>query len=334
MIFTDLSIDDRRDAIDYSSAKTGYTRQIVEKDWWVTAVLRAIFSLSYSEALSFKGGTNLSKCWNLISRMSEDADIGVSREYLGFGGDLSKTQISDKLRRAACSFARSILKKDVETALYEQGIKPGMIKVWVNETKVSTVDPEIIYVGYQPIFESNEYMMPQVKIEVSGRSMTEPTKKVAINSYIAESLPVLTFDEHPVELNAVIPQRTFLEKLFLLHEEFAKPSTEIRVERMSRHLYDVVRILGTPIAAEALADADLYNSVIEHRRKFIGLKGFNYDSLRKPTLRIVPVGETRKKWESDYNQTMRNMIIGEAPTFDEVIEHLTLLNKRINESGN
>lgn len=332
MIFTDLSVDDRRDAIDYTSAKTGYTRQIVEKDWWVTAVLRAIFSLSYSNALSFKGGTNLSKCWNLISRMSEDADIGVSREFLGFGGELSKTQISDKLRRAACSFVRNTLKNDVEMALHEQGIKQDMIKVWVNETKVSTVDPEIIYVGYQPLFEANEYVMPQVKIEASGRSMTEPLEKVAIHSYIADSLPVLTFDETPVELNAVIPQRTFLEKLFLLHEEFAKPSSEIRVERMSRHLYDVARILDTPIAEEALADNVLYNSVIEHRRRFIGLKGFDYDTLHKPTLRIVPEGEVRKQWEADYNHTLRNMIIGEAPTFEEVIERLTLLNKQINES--
>lgn len=332
MIFTDLSTEDRRDAIDYTSAKTGYTRQIVEKDWWVTAVLRAIFSLPYSDSLSFKGGTNLSKCWNLISRMSEDADIGVSRDFLGFGGDLTKTQISDKLRRAACTFVRTTLKTDVESALHEQGIKPENIKVWVNETKVSTVDPEVIYVGYQPLFEANEYVMPQVKIEVSGRSMTEPLTKVSIQSYIVESLPVLTFDEFPVELNAVIPQRTFLEKLFLLHEEFAKPSSEIRIERMSRHLYDVVRIMGTSIAEEALADNVLYNSVIEHRRRFIGLKGFDYNTLNKSTLNIIPQGEVRKQWEADYNHTLRNMIIGDAPTFDEVIEQLTLLNKKINES--
>lgn len=216
--------------------------------------------------------------------------------------------------------------------MHKQGINPKLIKVWVNETKVSTVDPEVIYVGYQPLFDANEYVMPQVKIEVSGRSMTEPVKTVAIRSYIAESLPVLTFDESPVELNAVIPQRTFIEKLFLLHEEFAKPSSEIRVERMSRHIYDVIRILETPIAEEALADTELYNSVIEHRRKFIGLKGFDYDTLRKQTLHILPEGEIRRLWKDDYNQTLKNMIIGSAPTFDEAIERLSALNKRINDS--
>lgn len=107
MIFTDLTESDRRDIIDYVSGKTGFLRNVVEKDWWVTTVLRAIFSLPYAPATSFKGGTNLSKCWGLIQRMSEDIDIGISREYLGFGGDLSKNQISDKLRRASCGVAAS-----------------------------------------------------------------------------------------------------------------------------------------------------------------------------------------------------------------------------------
>ena len=67
MIFTDLAVGDRRDIIDYVSDKTGLSRAVIEKDWWVTAVLRAVFSLPYSDNISFKGGTNLSKCWNLIN---------------------------------------------------------------------------------------------------------------------------------------------------------------------------------------------------------------------------------------------------------------------------
>ena len=80
--------------------------QIIEKDWWVTQVLKAVFSLPYAEHLSFKGGTSLSKCWHKIERFSEDIDIAISRDFLGYSGNLSRTQISDKLRRAACSFVR------------------------------------------------------------------------------------------------------------------------------------------------------------------------------------------------------------------------------------
>lgn len=218
MIFTDLTDDDRRDIIDYVSGETGFLRNVVEKDWWVTSVLRAIFSLPYAEHTSFKGGTNLSKCWGLIQRMSEDIDIGISREFLGFSGEISKNQISDRLRRASCSFVRNIMRHDVENALLAQGISPEAIVVTVQETKISTVDPETIYVSYQSLYESDGYILPQVKIEVSGRSMTEPVSKVFVRSYISENLPKLTFADNPVEVNAVILQRTFLEKLFLLHE--------------------------------------------------------------------------------------------------------------------
>lgn len=332
MLFTDLTDHDRRDIIDYVSGKTGFLRNVVEKDWWVTSVLRAIFSLPYADSISFKGGTNLSKCWGLIQRMSEDIDIGISREFLGFDGELSKNQISDKLRRASCSFVRNIMKHDVENALVAQGISPEAISVMVKETKVSTVDPETIYVAYQSVYNDNGYILPQVKIEVGGRSMSEPVSRVSVRSYISENLPKLTFQDNPVEVNAVIPQRTFLEKLFLLHEEFSKPDSEIRVERMSRHLYDVYNIMQTKIADEALADDYLYDSVIEHRRKFIGLKGFDYDSLRKGTLKIAPTGEIRAKWETDYKNTVANMIMGEAPSFEDIMLALEDLNNRINKS--
>ena len=94
MIFTDLTDNDRRDIIDYVSGQTGFLRNVVEKDWWVTSVLRAIFSLPYAGHASFKGGTNLSKCWGLIQRMSEDIDIGISREFLDLAENCPKTRLA------------------------------------------------------------------------------------------------------------------------------------------------------------------------------------------------------------------------------------------------
>jgi predicted nucleotidyltransferase component of viral defense system len=97
-----LSDSDRRNIFEQTSVRTGYIVQAVEKDWWVTTVLEALFSLPFANQLSFKGGTSLSKCWGLINRLSEDIDIAVTREQLGFTGVLTKNQISDKVRRALC----------------------------------------------------------------------------------------------------------------------------------------------------------------------------------------------------------------------------------------
>ena len=123
MKFIDLSKEDRTDVLDRVSTELNIRqREVIEKDWWVTAVLRAIFCLPYAQHLSFKGGTSLSKCWHLINRFSEDIDIAIDREYLGFSGTLSKTQISDKLRRATCSFVRDTMQHDIAEQLHKNGI--------------------------------------------------------------------------------------------------------------------------------------------------------------------------------------------------------------------
>lgn len=89
MKFIDIPEDSQRQAINSVALSSGLPPSSIEKDWWVTQVLKALHSLSYSKHIAFKGGTSLSKCWNLIERFSEDIDIAISREYLGFSGELS-----------------------------------------------------------------------------------------------------------------------------------------------------------------------------------------------------------------------------------------------------
>ena len=261
--------------------------------------------------------------------MSEDIDIAIDREYLGFSGELSKTQISDKLRRASCSFVREQMQYDIAKQLEANGISNELFEVSVNVTPITTTDPEIIMVTYKSVTEDLPYIMPSVKIEVSGRSMTEPIAPVQIESIIDKVIPQAPFKEDKFSVRAVIPQRTFLEKLFLLHEEFAKE--QIRVDRMTRHLYDIVKIIETPIAKEALNDDKLYQSVIEHRRLFIGLKGFDYSTLNKKTLNIVPSSNVIDKWENDYKSMQEDMIYGQSLSFRELIDKVIKLNHDINQ---
>ena len=331
MKYSGLNLQERQDILRRVQSETGMDLQIIEKDWWVTAILRALFALPYAQHMSFKGGTNLSKCWNLIRRMSEDVDIAIDREYLGFGGKLSKTQISDKLRRAACSFVREKLQFDLAAQLERDGISRDAYRVSVNITPVTTTDPETIEVEYTPAFDDNPYIRSKVLIEVSGRSMSEPVEIVPLQSYIDEVYTNAPFREPAFEVRAVVPQRTFLEKLFLLHEEFSKPQDAIRVNRMSRHLYDICQMADTPIAEEAIADKDLYLSVIEHRRTFIGLRDFNYDSLLPQTLNIIPPEGIRENWKQDYRAMQESMIYESSPSFEQLIEKLTALNRRIND---
>ena len=331
MKFIDIPLEDQKKILDSLQTQIGLKSAIIEKDWWVTAVLRALFQLPYAEHLSFKGGTGLSKCWNIIQRMSEDADIGITREFLGFEGKLSKTQISDRLRRAACTFVRETLQYDLREQLIQEGINPDKFTVRVDITPVSTTDLEVIWLEYEQAASPVSYIPPVVKIEVSGRSMAEPIAIIDIESMIDKAVPQAIFAEPKFPVRAVMAKRTFLEKIFLLHEEFAKDAEHIRVNRMSRHLYDIYRMMQTPIAQIALNDSELYQAVINHRKTFIGLRGFDYSSLAKPTLNFIPPESVYAAWRKDYETMVEEMIYGEAPSFDDLITELRNLNRDINQ---
>ena len=242
------------------------------------------------------------------------------------------------MRRAACSFVRETMQHDLAEQLYKDGISKENFKVNVDITSISTTDPEVININYDSVLsfsidgmDGNQYILPKVKVEVSGRSMSEPVSEIALDSMIDQVYPKAPFAEPKFMVRAVLPERTFLEKVFLLHEEFAKPKGLIRVERMSRHMYDIGQMLKTPIAERAINDAELYHQVVEHRRTFIGLRGFDYDTLYPATLNIVPPASVFEQWKVDYENMRLHMIYGESVSFEQLVDRLENLNDRIKE---
>ena len=97
--FYKLGEAQKREIFTVTAQQRGLPDYAVEKDWWVVQTLDIIFSqFEVAEHLLFKGGTSLSKAWQLINRFSEDIDLALNREYLGFdGGLISKSQVK-KLR--------------------------------------------------------------------------------------------------------------------------------------------------------------------------------------------------------------------------------------------
>jgi predicted nucleotidyltransferase component of viral defense system len=82
--------DTKKNMYQETGKQIGLPAVAIEKDWWVVHALALIFSMDCVSALIFKGGTSLSKGWNLIQRFSEDIDLVLDRHYLGFNGDLNK----------------------------------------------------------------------------------------------------------------------------------------------------------------------------------------------------------------------------------------------------
>jgi predicted nucleotidyltransferase component of viral defense system len=327
MTFLQLPENEKIELINQMHEETKLPQVIIEKDLWVTAVLRALFALPYAENLSFKGGTSLSKCWNLIERFSEDVDIAINREFFGFIGNTFTINQINKLRKSACKFIRNNLQNDLARQMETNGI-PAVFSAKVNITPETTIDPEKVFVEYKSVFNASPYIKNTVVLEIGGRSMKEPLQKIEIQSFIDKYFSQATFAEKSFEINVVVPERTFLEKVCLLHEEFSKPSEQVRVERMSRHIYDLAQMIDTPIAENALANKDLFHSIVAHRRMFIAMKGFDYDTLAPKTIKIIPPESVISKWEDDYDK-MQTMIYGKTLSFNDIIEKITQLNEKM-----
>ncbi|MBQ0115838.1 MAG: nucleotidyl transferase AbiEii/AbiGii toxin family protein [Bacteroidales bacterium] len=325
--WTKLSTDERLTILTNIAEEKGIVENAVEKDYWVSMVLRCIFSLPYADALVFKGGTSLSKAWNLIERFSEDIDLAIDRKFLGFGEELNKSQRT-KLRKESKKFICSTLASDIEKKMSEYGVLEEC-KVVVPETIVSDLDPVVLFLEYNTILSQKiDYIPERVKIEISCRSLIEPFMKVAMRSMIEDAYPKDAFTMTKVHVPTVLPSRTFLEKIFLLHEEFTRPGGCTHIERLSRHMYDIEKMMDEPFAIEAMNNHAMYNEIIAHRRAFTAWSGLDYDRHRPQTISFVPPVEIKDALHSDYEQMKYGFIYRNAPSFEQIIERLTELQER------
>lgn len=300
----------------------------VEKDWWVVHTLAIIFSMNCSNALIFKGGTSLSKGWNVIQRFSEDIDLALDRAFLGFSGELSKQDIK-KMRRKSFQFITEVFTEELKNKFAESGFKNVTVKP--REVENHDQDPLIIEIYYNKLTETDSYLKPGVLVEIGSRSLKEPFTQRTFGTFVSEIYRDNPFTDKPISVPVVNPERTFLEKIFLLHEEFQKPFDKIRVERLSRHLYDIEKLSQTEYAEIALQDTELYNTIVRHRSKFTAVSGIDYAKHNPADIKFIPPDTIIKKWEDDYNQMKDSMIYGQKLDFDELINRLTKLQKRINE---
>ena len=302
----------------------------IEKDWWVVQTLRLIFEMDCANSLVFKGGTSLSKAWGLINRFSEDIDLALDRKFLGFEGDLSNQQIK-KLRKASFAYITDKFYPMLKTKFEETGLTN--VEINITETTDSDQDPRIIEIFYPSVFDNMGYIRPKVIIEVGSRSLREPFSVRSFRSFVGENYSNNPFADSPILIPTVNPERTFLEKVFLLHEEFQKPIDKIRVERLTRHLYDIERLMDTEFAEKALTDSKLYKDIVAQRRLFTSIRGIDYDNHIPQKINPIPPSEIIDEWQKDYEIMQGSMLYGESLSFSELIERIEELKKRFKSIG-
>lgn len=307
--------------------KTGIAPYAVEKDWWVVQTLAMIFEMEIGQHLVFKGGTSLSKAWGLIDRFSEDIDLAVNRKFLGFEGNLTNSQVTT-LRKTANNYLTEVFFQVLILKFKEKGYSD--VKFEIVEAESTDQDPRIIEIYYPNVILSPGYIKPRVQVEIGCRSLREPYTIKSFYSLVDENYSEADFSQSKINVPVVNPERTFLEKIFLLHEEFQRPNEKIRVDRLSRHLYDIYQLSKTEFASKALVNKELYETIVNHRYKFSRVSGVNYNLHQPKTINPIPLPEFIEAWKQDYKTMQEQMIYGNSPSFEEMIATIKTFVTKLN----
>ena len=335
--FLALSGQDRRDVFETAAHRLDTVASYVEKDFWVCVVLDAIFNRrpEHHPRLLFKGGTSLSKGFGLIQRFSEDIDVVVSREDLGFGKERDPTHSENLLNRE-----RRTLFEDLRSKCSEYIC--GDLAEWLGSMMgkggriVPDADDEAqqtLLIEYPTLFPESDttYIQPRVKLEAGARSALEPSVTAGVHAYIEEEVSELMSGVDGIQ--TIAPERTFLEKLLILHGAHCGYRDERRLpadrNRVSRHYYDVAMMSDTEVGTNAVNDTGLLENVRRHNLVAFRQAWKRFEEAVPGTVGVIPPNGLRQAVEQDY-RAMRDMILGEAPEFAWIMGRLEQVDARIN----
>jgi len=269
----------------------------------------------------------LSKIWKLIHRFSEDIDLAIDRSLFGLDGDLTKKQLK-KLRKESSLFVKDRLSIDIKESLNQYNLDQycDVIPEPNGEGDGTYPEPRKIHIAYKSVFDADDgYLRPEVLLEVGARSLFEPTSQATVKSMISENSEIKTSVADTM-ITCAVPQKTFLEKAFLLHELF---TTEMgmKANRKSRHLYDLEHLMAHKEILSAVNNAELWETIRHHREVFTSIRGVDYTPDIRRRIILIPPKEYESEWRKDYDAMQKTMIYGDEMSYDELISRIGQLQE-------
>lgn len=332
------SDDDRRDLFLGTATRLGTAVQNVEKDFWVCWVLDALFNglPAGGPRLLFKGGTSLSKGFGLISRFSEDIDITVFRDDLGQHAEPEDLEaLSGKQRRIRLDAIRAAC-QDFIQGDFQAGLR-ARAEDFIPRGFTLEPDPDdgdgqsLLFWYPAATARQDEYIRSAVKIESGAKSALDPHTMAIIKPYVADDLARL--DLSVANVTTVQPERTFWDKIIILHglRQWFERRGELRHggQRVSRHYYDVYRLLAAPDSARWMENRELAADCARHARLFFGSADLGLDAASHGTFTLLPSEGMLDALQRDYT-AMTGMIFGEVPALSDVLASIERAEAAVN----
>ena len=298
-------------------------------------MLNALFEAPFAEHLTFKGGTSLSKVWQVISRFSEDVDI--TYDIRALAPDLVSGAGNSLLPPNRSRSQGKRWTNDIHTRLSQ----------WVRETACPTLaeglaaagfDAQVcsckekLYISYNTLFEEDVYVRPAVMIDFGARSTGEPRSRKPVVCDAAAFLPDLAFPQaHPI---AMLAERTFWEKATAIHVFCCQQRQ--RSERLARHWHDLARLDEAGVTTNALAHHKLALDVARHKAVFFVENDahgqcIDYEAAVSGELQLVPTGDAYRLLANDYTSMLESGMLRDGnESFDALMQRCARIQERAN----
>ena len=334
-LFLSLTPEERREALE-SAFGRGLVRStaLLEKDVWVVWTLQALFAAPFADNLVFKGGTSLSKAYNVIQRFSEDVDLTydirkLADEQAGRPEALADAEAKSLGRRIRERLLPRLLDDEIKPYLDAQIAAAGLSATVEREG-------ENLFVAYDAAADYPAYVRPRVKLEFGARSTGEPATLRSVTCDLAPAFPELAF---PSAMPRVMrPERTFWEKATLAHVYCLEGKLR-GATGFARHWHDLIRLHEAGFAADAISDRNLARAVADHKAKFFPAKDarnapVDYHAAIAGRLILIPEGEALVLLKADYEAMIAaGYLDGGGESFDILMRRCGDLQDRINAAA-
>jgi hypothetical protein len=337
--FFHLSAKEQEEALQVAASASGRPSHLLEKDVWVVWALSALFESPLGPHLVFKGGTALSKAYQIIRRFSEDVDLTYDIRAL-----------APQLVEGAPDGVDVIPASRSQEKKWSDAIRKELLPAWIRDqahpiiqkgfeelgTASSRVTDECIFIDYVPVIAASSYALPRVMLEFGARSTGEPSTVHQIRCDMEEYIPDVSFPTASPRVMEL--SRIFWEKATAIHVYCAQGETRIH-DRFSRHLHDLVRLEEAGCLDAAIEARDIAEAVALHKSAFFIEKDsagnrIDYVSAVRGGLVLVAGGEAQEALRADYQRMVNDgLLLDDAEPFDQLIEACRNIQEKANRAN-
>lgn len=306
-----------RQAVQFTAQQMNIPEIYVEKDYWVTFALYTIFNHDIGKDTVFKGGTALSKCFNLIERFSEDLDLVVLRR----NGE-SNNKLTNKIKK---------ISEVINAALPEVVVEEVTHKMGMNRKTAHT---------YAKEFNGNYGQVRDVIIiEATWLGYFEPYTTKSINSYVGNMM-ITNGQSEIAKENGLLPfevlvlesVRTLCEKIMSL-VRFSYSDNPIEdLKKKIRHAYDLHQLLQQKDLFDFFHTVEFEKMLLKVANDDVASFKNNNEWLLNHPIEAIIFKDLDTVWNElrlTYTSDFKNLVYGDLPNEDYVRDTLNMIEERL-----